>query len=96
MSAGVGEEEVLSSELGTRDLAQYAEYTDYNSEGQVSTINISFMKNILRALKISIGVPDVGGGDTECADPVHLAGARPRHQPQRRTRHPLQENQVTN
>ena len=36
MSAGVGEEVVLSSELGTRDLAQYAEYTDYNSEGQVS------------------------------------------------------------
>ena len=53
MSAGVGEEVVLSSELGTRDLPQYAEYTDYNSEGQVSTINISFMKNILRALKIS-------------------------------------------
>ena len=38
----------------------------------------------------------MGGGDTERADSVHLAGTRPRHQPQRRTRHPLQENQVTN
>ena len=51
MSAGVGEEVVLSSELGTRDLAQYAEYTDYNSEGQVSAINISFTKKYLTRVK---------------------------------------------